>query len=1233
MDKPKPTGPKDAAKPRPKPGPDGVPSPPKKPRRSWLSGRPKEFMQVGGSPVPGLTLRRILRGNNTDTVLRFNWSPRGLYLASPSGDTITIWDVERGESLGVLKGHRAGVVSVAWSPDGQRLASGADDGTIRVWDATTWRSLSVIESHETGVSGVAWSPDGQRVASSSWGAEVHITDASTWKTVTTFKRHAGQINDIAWSPGGEWLASGSTDEIVVLNPVTLQELTLGVGGAHALAWMPDKSLLASGSYPGTVQIWDMPSGELKLELEGQTGLIQRLSFSADGTLLATKGDDGAVHLWRTDTWQRLATLPETVTGTWPPGPAFHPRLPYLATLGREDTVVRIWEPDVAVLLGGRPATESVRYTTAKLVLVGDSGVGKTGLGWRLAHGEFKEHASTHGQQFWVIDELRTRREDGTECEAVLWDLAGQPVYRPVHAIFLEDVDLSLVLFDPTNRQEPLKGAEFWLEHLAVEKKLPPSVLVGARTDRGTAVLSRQELEQFCQKHGISGGYVATSAKSGEGLDRLLETIKAQIPWEQMTATVTTVTFKRIKEYVLELKERPDRSGVLVRPAELRARLEATDPAWEFTDAEMMKAAKHLGTHGYVSVLRGSSGEEVILLTPELLVDLASSVVLQADKHPRDLGALSETELLKGAYPLAELADLETAEQQVLLDAAVARFLTHNICFRETLGADTLLIFPGLIKQKRPLLDEVEAVEDVSYLVRGRVENVYAALVVLLGYTQTFTRVNQWQRQAQYQMREGEICGFRLIDEREGEIELVLYYSASMPAHGRTMFRGLFEQFLHQRDVEVTHFPPVACPAGHRQERTTVVKRIRDGKAFLHCEECGERIALPEIEKPLVLGARDARLVRRAEALARLRSTYEAHLVRVKGFRRDRAAPRCHISHAPEQAAWASQLARDLRDAGVYLPEEPGRALDDDFLVVVGTPDYGRRWGADAATDAAVNAGLVGARLRHASASTPTVIPLLLEGGKETSLPPELQGCLPGDFRDESQYAVSLFDLVLTLYAIPLNRPSFAPLREGLRRQWEETLGRLVAAAEGAGGEIFISYAWGDESEAVADRLDEAFRARGVNIVRDKRDLGFKGRIQEFMERLGRGRCVILIVSGKYLKSRNCLFELLHVAKHGDFYERVFPVVLKDARIYDAEERLRYVRYWERKKRELDRAMKGVSAEHMQGFREDIDLYAEIRRQLPRLTDILRDMNALSPETHGESGFEELFKAVMAKLAE
>src|SRR6185295_15872234 len=304
-------------------------------------------------------------------------------------------------------------------------------------------------------------------------------------------------------------------------------------------------------------------------------------------------------------------------------------------------------------------------------------------------------------------------------------------------------------------------------------QLPPTVLIVARVDRGAPAVSQQELDQFCQRYGIRGGYISTSAKSDEGLEALLDTLKSQIPWEEMTATVTTVTFKRIKDFVLSLKEKPDREGVLVSPLALREQLQATDQDWSFTDAEMMTAVGHLETHGYITVLHSSAGEQYILLTPELLVTLASSIVLLADKHPRELGAVSETELLQGKYPFDELVGLSPAESQILLDAAILRFLEHNICFRETLDTDTLLIFPSLIKQKRPLQDDMLSTDDISYVVRGRVENLYALLVVLLGYTPSFTRINQWQHQAQYEMGDDEICGFRLIEDREGEIEVVL----------------------------------------------------------------------------------------------------------------------------------------------------------------------------------------------------------------------------------------------------------------------------------------------------------------------------------------------------------------------------------------------------------------------------------------------------------------------------
>lgn len=1015
----------------------------------------KDFIEIGGSPVPGFTLRHVLSGHQ-GWISRISWSPNGTYLASPSADkTIRIWDVSSGACVRTLEWHTNEVWSVAWSPDGKFLASASSDLTIQLWDADSGKHLQTLEQHTNAVTGVAWSPDGKRLASASHDKTIRIWDTSRGVCMGILQGHTDRVRSVEWSPDGKWLASASGDKTIYIWSTAdgshFQTLEGHNGSVWSIAWTRNGRQLVSTSYDKTIRVWDIAKGVQLQILEAHSGQVNCATFSADGRWMASKSSfkDNTIRLWRCDTWACVAELEESATGNWLPNIAFHPRLPVLATLGERDRIIRIWELDDTLLVG--QTQESVHYTTAKLVLVGDSGVGKTGLGWRLAHGGFKEQSSTHGQQFWPIKQLGLKRRDGTECEAVLWDLAGQHIYRQIHSIFLEKIAAAMVVFDPSNRQDPLKGVQFWLEQLKDKGRLPPTVLVGARVDRGASAISQQELEQFCQRYGIRGGYISTSAFSGEGLETLLERLKAQIPWDEMTATVTSGTFKRIKDYVLTLKEQPDRTGVLVSPEALRKQLQATDKAWQFTDANMITAVEHLETHGYVTILRSSVGEQHILLTPDLLVTLASSIVLLADKNPRELGAMSETELLQGKYPFDELRTLSPAESQILLDASILRFLQHNICFREALHDETLLIFPALIKQKRSLQNDLPATDDISYVVRGQVENLYASLVVLLGYTPSFTRINQWQNQAQYEMGEGEICGFRLIEDREGEIELVLYYGNQMPKSGRVKFQELFEQFLYQRDVEVTRYPPVACSNGHQQNRATVMERVRDRKPFMFCNECGDKILLPDFDKPQTIGIGISPWLQREEAAARLRSAYEVYLTKIKGYRRAWATPRCYVSRLPGQAAWTEKLAHDLREAGVYLVEEAAQVQPEDFVVVLDTPAYQKAFTTPAL---ASDVPLVRSRLNGRQ-----LISLALTGQAGAH---EFNECKPGDFCDETHYPVSLFDLVLNLYAIPLTHAAFAPLRQVLHEQWEQTLAQKKADEVNAPFKIFISYSHKDE---------------------------------------------------------------------------------------------------------------------------------------------------------------------------
>jgi hypothetical protein len=181
--------------------------------------------------------------------------------------------------------------------------------------------------------------------------------------------------------------------------------------------------------------------------------------------------------------------------------------------------------------------------------------------------------------------------------------------------------------------------------------------------------------------------------------------------------------------------------------------------------------------------------------------------------------------------------------------------------------------------------------------------------------------------------------------------------------------------------------------------------------------------------------------------------------------------------------------------------------------------------------------------------------------------------------------------------------------------------------------VFISYAWGGESEAVVNKIDDALQTRGLRITRDKRDLGYKGSIKEFMERIGQGNCVIVVISDKYLRSPNCMYELVEIAKNKNFYDRVFPIVLQDADIYDPVNRVQYIKHWEDKEKALDEAMKTVSSANLQGMREEIDSYNEIRANIANLTFILKDMNTLTPDMHQDRNFSHLYDAIEKRMKE
>lgn len=191
----------------------------------------------------------------------------------------------------------------------------------------------------------------------------------------------------------------------------------------------------------------------------------------------------------------------------------------------------------------------------------------------------------------------------------------------------------------------------------------------------------------------------------------------------------------------------------------------------------------------------------------------------------------------------------------------------------------------------------------------------------------------------------------------------------------------------------------------------------------------------------------------------------------------------------------------------------------------------------------------------------------------------------------------------------------------------------AAAKLNTNTQVFVSYSWEDESDHIVGELEQAFTKQGIHIGRDKKDVGYKGSIDEFEKRIGQGQCIVLVISDKFLRSKHCMYELMLIDQNQNLRERIFPIVLDDAKIYDAIGQLGYIKYWEGQIGQLNDAMKEVGVmTNMTGITTDLDKYASIRASFNHLTDPLRDMNALTPEIHAASGFSTLINAVKSEMA-
>jgi WD40 repeat protein len=235
-------------------------------------------------------------------------SPDGTMLAvSVLGAGPKIWLLGNDEVLSPFPDSDLAANRLVFSRDSRFLAAGGRAMPVRIWTVPDFREMKSLEEPHSGFStGVAFSPDGQILATASWDTTIKLWDFKSHRRLATLKGHLSHVWDLDISPDGRMLASGSEDGTIKLWRLdgewaaerTMERTLRGhTAPVYSVRFSADGETLASGSADHTVKLWRVDEAQSPDVLSGHDDWVYSVAFASDGRHLATGSFDGTIRLW------------------------------------------------------------------------------------------------------------------------------------------------------------------------------------------------------------------------------------------------------------------------------------------------------------------------------------------------------------------------------------------------------------------------------------------------------------------------------------------------------------------------------------------------------------------------------------------------------------------------------------------------------------------------------------------------------------------------------------------------------------------------------------------------------------------------------------------------------------------------------------------------------------------------------------------------------------------------